>query len=74
MKLRDHLRFLFCKLLGKNYPCGRSKKDSYLCCMRNMNNKNVYYSEDRTRAFCKYCGRLKILSNHPLKSVNDIWE
>ena len=74
MKIKYRIIYLFNKLVGNEYPCGRTKKNSYLCCMRPMTEKSVYYSSDRKKVFCKYCNSLKILSSSPIKSIDNVWE
>lgn len=65
--------FLY-KHFGKKrtVPCGRSKKDKYLCCSQPPKADRVYFSDDKTEGYCKVCGHLRIMSNHPL-DLEHIW-
>ena len=78
MKLKDYLiYFWFDVVLKRGYPCGRTKKDKHLCCKRPINSKTCYLSEDKTKAYCLYCGscrangNAKIDLDHPW---DDLWE
>ena len=66
--------WLLYKFFGKrrSVPCGRSKKDDYLCCSQPLKTERVYFSEDKTECYCKVCGHLKALSNKPLDPEH-IW-
>ena len=61
------------KILGKDYPCGRTKKDWYLCCTRPMNDKTSYLSEDGHEVYCKYCNSLKAMSSRSEKDIESFF-
>lgn len=63
---------LWGKMTGKNYACGRTKKDKHLCCCRQTNDKTVVFNEDKTKMYCKYCGHIKAMSNRPI-DLNNLW-
>lgn len=47
-------------------PCGRRRKEKYLCCCQPLDNDRVYLEDDGKKAICKCCGSCRIMSNHPL--------
>lgn len=66
------------KYLGitRKRPCGRSKSDSYLCCMKIPNNENSYVVNDGNRhvIICKVCGCVHVSSSTALDSdVKKAW-
>lgn len=74
MSFKYHVIYFVNKLLRKNYPCGRTKKNKHLSCKRKMTENTVFYSEDRKKVYCKYCGHLLILSSSPITSIEHVWE
>lgn len=68
-----NVQWILFKLFGikRTYPCGRSKKESYLCCCQPYKNiaKKVYLSEDKKSIICKVCGSIIMLSNEPIESI-----
>ena len=71
MSFKDHVVYFVNKLLRRDYPCGRTKKDKHLCCKRQMSAKNSYISADRKQVRCKYCNRLQLLSSEPIPNLTD---
>ena len=71
MSFKDHVIYFVNKLLRKNYPCGRTKKDKHLCCKRPMSDKNSYISSDRKHIYCKYCNSLKMSSSDPIPNLTE---
>ena len=66
--------YWFNLLLGNDYPCGRTKKDKHLCCLREIKESNIVYSEDRKTAYCKFCGHIRMMSNVPIESTAIRWD
>ena len=55
------------------HPCGRQRKEKYLCCCQPLDNDRVYLSDDGKEAICKCCGSCRVMSNHPLDE-KDVFE
>lgn len=55
------------------YPCGRTKRDKYLCCKRKINNFNCYLTKDHKEARCRFCNSVRISCNYPMKSIKFQW-
>ena len=73
MHIKDYLiYFWFDVVLKRGYPCGRTKKDKYLCCKRPVNSKTCYLSEDQTAAYCLYCGHVRTYGNAKI-DLNNLW-
>lgn len=47
-------------------PCGHSKKSKHVCCSQPIKVERVLFSDDKKACYCKVCGFLRIMSNHPL--------
>ena len=62
------IEWLLYKKFGKtrNISCGRTKKDAYLNCYQPLDEEHCYLNEDETEAYCKCCGKIKMLSNHKI--------
>lgn len=60
------------KCFGKKrtIPCGRTKKDKHLNCYQPLDEEHVYLNEDKTEAYCKCCGHIKMMSNHQIDLKN----
>ena len=59
----------------RTIPCGRTKKDKYLCCCQPMRKERVYLSEDKHECFCKVCHQTRVLTNQILNEDNPFgWE
>jgi hypothetical protein len=51
----------------RTIPCGRFKKDKYLCCCQpNIDEEHCYYNKDHTKVYCKCCNSLRMMGNHPI--------
>ena len=64
------LHWLLFKLfkIKRTIPCGRRKKDHYLCCMLHPTEKTSYlvYDEHGYEVRCKCCDSIKMMGNtHP---------
>ena len=64
------LHWLLFKLfkVKRTNPCGRRKRDWYLCCMLNHNEDNSYliYGEHGFEVRCKCCDSVCVMGNtHP---------
>lgn len=57
--------------IKRKIPCGRTKKNSYLCCNQSYDPKRIYFNLDRTKAYCKVCNSIRYMSNHSLP--NNPW-
>jgi hypothetical protein len=68
------LQWLLFKKFGikRSIPCGRTEKDRYLCCCLPLEKEYVYLNKDKTKAYCKCCGSLRIMSNRPI-DLNNLW-
>ena len=73
-KIKVEIQWLLYKLffVRRTWPCGRTQKDSFLCCQQPMKTNRVYFSFDNKKCYCKVCGRMRIQSNHPLDK-KDPW-
>ena len=62
------------KIFGKTrtIPCGRTKKDKYLCCNQPLDKNRMYLTEDKKECYCKVCNSTRILSNQPI-DLDNIW-
>lgn len=60
------------KRFGKKrtIPCGRTKKDKYLNCYQPLDEEHVYLNKDKTEAYCKCCGSIKMMSNYEINLKN----
>ena len=69
-----YIQYYFYKILHKQrkYPCGRNKKDHYLCCKMPLKESRVYFNENKTECYCKVCNSIKLLSNHPI-NLSRLW-
>lgn len=56
------------------YPCGRTKKDKYLCCCLYPNDDNSLIVEDGHRIICKVCGSTHVLSSSKINSIAEAME
>ena len=70
MKYRHYIIYYINKLLRRNYPCGRTGSEKHLCCRRHINSKTVFLSQNGRKAFCKFCGSIRIQSSHPIDLNN----
>ena len=52
--------------IKRDRPCGRNKKDSYLCCRQLVLPERMRLSEDGKECFCKVCGSKRISSNQQI--------
>lgn len=57
--------------IKRTVPCGRLRKEKYLCCCQKHTPENTFLSKDRTSVYCKVCGSEIIMSNRPFKSLED---
>lgn len=64
-KFFANLEWQLYKIFGirRTIPCGRNKKNRYLCCMLSPNNENSYISEDKHKIICKVCGHTHMLTS-----------
>lgn len=60
--------------IKRKIPCGRTKEDSYLCCEQPCDPKRIYFNLNRTKAYCKVCGSIRCMSNHPLPNNPWVWD
>ena len=60
------------KRFGKKrtIPCGRIKGEEYLNCYQPLDEEHCYLNEDRTEAYCKCCGHIKMMSNFKIDLKN----
>lgn len=64
--------FLYSKFNKKrSIPCGRTKKDRFLCCCQPRLEERCYYNEDHTEIYCKCCNSIRGLSNYPIKTISN---
>lgn len=56
------------------YPCGRTKKDKYLCCRQPWDRRRMYLSDDKHAAYCKVCGTIRGFSSTPINFDDPSWE
>lgn len=70
------LEWFLYKLFGKkrDIPCGRKKNEKYLCCCQPLKEDRIYYNSDRTKAYCKCCGSIRLICSSPIKSIDEIME
>ena len=54
----------------RSIPCGRTKKDKFLCCCQPLDKEHCYLSSDKTEAYCKCCGHLKLMSTEKINLDN----
>lgn len=47
-------------------PCGRTRKNSYLCCCQPIEKEYCYLSEDKKRVYCKCCNHERVSSNRAI--------
>ena len=71
MKFKYHIIYFINKFLRRNYPCGRTKKDKYLCCKRPISSKSSYLSKDKKEVYCKYCNSIQMSSSEPIRSLDN---
>lgn len=66
------LDWLLYKLFRKRrkIPCGRTKKDKYLCCCLTPNDKNSEIVDSGHKIICKVCGNLHVLSSEIMTDIN----
>ena len=71
-KIKVEIQWLLYKFFNKNriIPCGRAEKDKYLCCCQPLTKEYIYLNKDKTKAYCKCCGSLRIMSNHKINFDN----
>lgn len=71
-----NIQWILFKLFKKKrkISCGRTKKDYYLCCCQPLVEDRVYFNEDRTKAYCKCCDSIRIMSTKPLAHDDRHWE
>lgn len=69
------MQWLLYKKLNKmrSIPCGRTKKDKFLCCCQPLDKEHCYLSSDKHGAYCKCCGHIKFTSNKKI-DLNNIGE
>ena len=69
------VQWILFKLFGikRKCPCGRSKKENYLCCCQPYRkiSERAYLSEDRKSIICKVCGSTRMSSNIPIESMEE---
>lgn len=65
------INFIYKSFYGP-YPCGRTSKDSYLCCTRPINKWTSYLSKDKTKVYCRFCNSIKMMSSTPI-DINHPW-
>ena len=75
LKLKVEIQWLLfkCFFLQRTIPCGRTKKDSYLCCQQPMKNNRVYFTPDYKCCYCKVCNSVRIMANRPINPL-DPWD
>ncbi len=56
--------------IKRKIPCGRTKKNDFLCCRQPFDIKRVYFNKDRTECRCKVCDKIRMLSSRPLNPEN----
>ena len=71
-KLQIEAYWWLYKLFGiqRKYPCGRTKKNKYLCCMQPFIGERMYLSENKTECYCKVCNSIRELSTHEIDLNN----
>ena len=74
LKIKVEIQWLLYKLffVRRMWPCGRTEKDSFLCCQQPMKTNRIYFSFDGKKCYCKVCGRMRIQSSDPLDK-KDPW-
>ena len=69
------VQWILFKLFGikRKHPCGRSRKENYLCCCQRYRkiSERAYLSEDRKSIICKVCGSTRMSSNMPIDSLEE---
>lgn len=76
-KVRANWSWIVYKYLGvkRKIPCGRTKRDSYLCCLLNPDDKNSYIvklENGSEELRCKVCDSCHILSSTHI-DMNNLW-
>lgn len=64
-----------CFKVKRHIPCGRTKNTQHLCCKQPLNSKTTYLIQESKNcycAYCKVCGSIRYLSNHPI-DLDNIW-
>lgn len=51
------------------YPCGRTKKDKYLCCCLSPNEENSLIVDSGHSVICKVCGSTHIQSSKSMTTI-----
>ena len=72
-RLEINLITIYNKIMRHDYPCGRTKKDKFLCCRRRLTENTAIFSEDRKKVYCKYCDSIKAMSTQPFRTIDDMW-
>lgn len=47
-----------------------TEKDKYFCCCQPLEKEYVSLNKDKTKAYCKCCGNLRIMSNYEINLDN----
>ncbi|HPE08138.1 MAG TPA: hypothetical protein PLT28_00200 [Saprospiraceae bacterium] len=73
-----HVEWLLYKWFGikRTIPCGRNKKDAYLCCCLtpSLANSIIVNDGNKHEIQCKVCGSTHISANYYIKNIDDeIW-
>lgn len=58
----------------RDIPCGRTKKDKYLCCCQPWLKERIFLSEDKKTCYCKVCNSVHILSNQEIDINKHYWQ
>ena len=71
-----HIQWFLYKIFGikRRVPCGRRKKEKYLCCCQPFDEERVYLNDNHTEARCKVCDSIRVMSSHPFNSIKEAIE
>lgn len=59
--------------IKRNIPCGRNKKDKYLCCMLIPNKENSFITKNKHAVKCKVCDAVHMTSSMLIRQIDDAW-
>ena len=60
--------------IRRKNPCGRTKRDSFLCCCQpKFDSEYCYLNKDGTEAYCKCCGSIRMRSSRKIDLDSPEW-